>query len=191
MKVLAAIRLVILTLLVSPFVVAEVITWEEIQSDRLDTRRSDTQQEIYLRYLERLRDSKKSPETTVLEDIFRLSSEQAEACRSGDCQLDSRLVINSFPYWLEDDVVHLLVFVANKSWKEGYLISESERLLRAKLSDLKSRYDLQWRIYVNPPHKRTVGLAHAHIFLKGVDTAEIAEAIKAVIPFSKPGLAPW
>ncbi|KEQ17247.1 hypothetical protein GZ78_15585 [Endozoicomonas numazuensis] len=170
---------------------SEEMTWEEIQSDPLDPRRSPIQQEGYLLYLAQLKQSGKSPETTVLEDIFKLSPERARECSDGHCKLKSRLVISSFSYWLERDVVHLLVFVSSKDWQEKFLREESERLLREKLGELQGQYSLEWQVYVNPPHKRTVGLAHAHIFLKGVSSEEIADQVKRILPFSKPGLEPW
>lgn len=170
---------------------SEVITWEEIRSDHLDTRRSPIQQEGYLRYLAQLNQSGKSPETIVLEDIFKLSSERALECSDGHCKLESRLVLNSFPYWLEEDVVHLVMFISGKDWQEKSMRETSERLLKKKLGVLQVKYSLEWQVYVNPPHKRTVGLAHAHIFLKGVSNEEIADQIKQILPFSKPGLEPW
>ncbi len=159
-----------------------VITWQEIQSGHIDTRRSPGQLAAYLGYLTQLKLTGKSPETAVLENIFKLSKQRALECSDGHCMLESRLALNSFPYWLEDDVVHLLLFISGKDWQEEFLQEESNRLLKKNLGELLSKYSLEWYIHVNPPHKRTVaGLAHAHIFLRSVNSKEIADQVEQIL----------
>ncbi|WOG29745.1 DUF3605 domain-containing protein [Endozoicomonas sp. 8E] len=163
-----------------------VITWEEIQSGHIDSRRRPVHLAVYLGYLAQLKLSGKSPETAVLENIFKLSNQRALECSDGHCMLESQLVLNSFPYWLEDDVMHLLLFISGKDWQEEYLREESKRLLKKNLGELLSRYSLEWYIHVNPPHKRTVaGLAHAHIFIRSVNSKEIADQVEQILQSGK------
>ncbi|WP_257253266.1 MULTISPECIES: GIG1 family protein [unclassified Endozoicomonas] len=187
MWVIGVCSLVLLKVLFSVVTYSGVITWEEIQSDYIDTRRSPVQLMAYLSYLSRLKLSGISPETAVLENVFNLSNQRALECSDGHCVLESQLVFNRYPYWLEDDVVHLLLFMSGKDWQEKSLQEESNGLLKKSLGELVSRYSLEWRIYVNPPHKRSVGLAHAHIFLKGVNSEEIAHQVKRALMSGKAG----
>ncbi|WP_252179277.1 DUF3605 domain-containing protein [Endozoicomonas sp. 4G] len=191
LRAIGIFSLMLFTVLFSVVTYSGVITWEEIQSDHFDSRRSPAQLDAYLSYLAQLKQNGVSPETIVLEDIFKLSNQKAQECSDGHCKLDSRLVLNSFPYWLEDGVVHVLMFISSKDWQEQPLHDESKRLLQKNLGELQKKYSLEWQIHVNPPHKRSVGLAHAHIFLKGVNSETIADQIKRILPFSKPGLEPW
>ncbi|WP_252179278.1 DUF3605 domain-containing protein [Endozoicomonas sp. 4G] len=178
----------LLKVLLSMVTYSGVITWEEIQSGHFDTRRSPVQLVAYLGYLSQLKLIRKSPETAVLENVFKLSDQRALECSAGHCALESRLVLNRFPYWLEDDVVHLLLFMSSRDWHEQSLHEESNRLLQKNLGELLSRYSLEWKIHVNPPHKRTVaGLAHAHIFLRSVNSKEMADQIGQILQSGQSG----
>lgn len=82
--------------------------------------------------------------------------------------------------------MHLLLFISGKDWQEEYLREESKRLLKKNLGELLSRYSLEWYIHVNPPHKRTVaGLAHAHIFIRSVNSKEIADQVEQILQSGK------
>lgn len=167
------------------------LTWSELQEPVFTPRRDDEGRQIYLQRLEQLKDLKKAPETAILEDVFGMSPEKAEACSKDPCPLQYRLTINSFPYHLEANAVHLLVFSTRNNWDRNTLFRQSESLLIEAIPEItnKSRYD--YIIRVNIPKNRTVsGLAHTHIFIRDKSrTPNIHQRI-AHLPFSFPHQPP-
>ncbi|MGI9275173.1 MAG: DUF3605 domain-containing protein [Endozoicomonas sp.] len=167
------------------------MTWEEITDPGFIPRRSSLEHEIYQQRKAEIAALGKLPEHIVLEEVFGLSEQQANYCFSHLCGQEFRMVINSFPYWIEANTVHLLLFSNWCDWNEGLLVEMSKQLLREKLPEISrnDRYAVSFRIN-KPEHRSVKGLAHAHIFIRDKGRpVNIHRRVKS-LSFSKPGKIP-
>ncbi len=166
-------------LVLSPLrVFASPASWEKILSAEPLERHPSVNQ-AYEKHRTAYLAKKKTAEAVIFEDVFGLDEQQARQCSENGCELRYRLTINRFPYGLEDDIAHLLLFSSQSVWDEAVLKQKSEELLRQHLPDNTQYRGIEWSIRINPPWKRTVkGLGHAHIFIR--DTEGTANLIQWV-----------
>ena len=167
------------------------LTWNEITDPDLIPRRSSLGHEIYQQRKAEIAELGKKPEHMVLEEVFGFSEEQAMYCTKHLCGQEFRLAINSFPYWIEADTVHILLFSNRRDWNESLLIEKSRQLLSQKLPEISQNDRYAFHIHINKPAHRSVrGLAHTHIFIKDKGRPANIHLLVKKLPFSKPGQIP-
>ena len=143
-------------------------------------RRNLEQSQIYHHHVEEHRKQGRTPEQAILLDIFQNSKKDA-----------SKLVITTFPYWLEDNIVHLLVFINRPNWDQQTLRQTTESLLKHELPDVFDTEYYDFVIHINQPRARSVpGLAHSHIFLRSKKQDGSIYPLVSGLPFSNPNTPP-
>ncbi|MRI35418.1 hypothetical protein EOPP23_20880 [Endozoicomonas sp. OPT23] len=185
-------NLLVVLLLITTDLAASPISWEEIRSGHMDSRRQPAALEFYLQRIERIKLQGRNQEEVIYSEVFDLADKKVKKCLADGCSLSPRLVINSYPYWLDEGIYHLLVFVSEDNWDEAYLKGVAGAVVSEHLGDLKEKLGLEWYIHVNVLEKRSVlHLGHAHVFIRGNDREKVAVELKKRIPFSNPDLQPW
>ncbi len=165
---------------------AEPLSWDELKSGNFEPIRDADGARIYAEHVDKLKSKGLSPETVVLEDVFNFTEANA---RQQSPQY--KLVLNSFPYWVDTGMHHLLLFCSHPKWDEALLKAKSQMLMQEQFGGLMSRPGFEYIIYINPPGKQTVkGLAHAHIFVRNIIEPLTIDKIRALIAYSRPGVYP-
>ena len=179
-------------LLFSPGLFATPISWEEIISGRQDSRREPASLEFYLQRVDQIRREGKTPEAVIYIEVFGLSNKETEVCLEKGCTLPAKLVINSYPYWLEPGIYQLLLFVSEDNWNDDFLKRAANKALVQTLGELKDKLALEWYVHINDAKKRSVRhLGHAHVFIRANNMEELKKELKKRLPFSNPELQLW
>ena len=164
------------------------ISWNEIISGNFEPRREQASYQIYLNHIKQIQSRNITPEAAILEDIFHIRAGQDSVATETP---DYRLTINSFPYWLEPNIVHLLVFSNSPDWNREELSQATIKTLSEQLPGLFEGCRYQYVIHINMPNNRTVrGLAHTHVFIRNREQADQVFDLIKKLPFSKPDLIP-
>ena len=167
------------------------LSWSELNSPSMLPRRSQEQIAVYQTHLKQHHDQGRGPEESVLVDIFSYSPEEAKHYRHVSRGKEARLLINTFPYWLEDNIVHLLMFVNSPDWDKENLISQTKQILAEKVPALFNSDLYDYTIRINPPIGRSVpGLAHTHIFIRTKQQSTDILKLVSELEFSKPNTPP-
>ena len=163
------------------------ISWDELRSPTLLLRRDPEMTAHYMAHREQLFARGKTPEQVILMDIFGMSEQNAATYNDKKSKETFKLVLNRFPYWLEKNIAHLLVFSNKSNWHKEHLTAASKQLLSEQLPQVLNKQRYEVFIHVNAPSDRTVKkLGHAHIFIRdNGQPLQIHNLVKKV-PSSKP-----
>ncbi len=103
-----------------------------------------------------------TPEKSVLDGFFSLGIKEGEQ----NLPLCYCLFSSEYPYWIEDDVAHLLMFASQPIWDAEHLKQMAIKLLSKQIQTICNS-QFEWIVLVNPTELRSIkGLGHAHIFLR-------------------------
>ncbi|MCW7553217.1 DUF3605 domain-containing protein [Endozoicomonas gorgoniicola] len=168
------------------------LSWDELTAEEFIPRRDDRETARYKARVAEINNSGRSLESVILEEVFQMDDAMIDHCLAQKCPQQYKLVINSFPYWLENDTAHLLLYSNYDNWDREPLIFHSEKQLMEWLPALKSGNGFDSVIRINISKNRTVkGLAHAHIFIRSREGREALIDLISNIPFSSPERIPF
>ena len=167
----------------------EAIAWSEILTGEFLPRRDEASYQFYLSHIKQLKSQNKTTEQVILEDVFKIKEGKVQGTAKETP--DYRLIVNSFPYWLEENVAHLLVFSNAPNWDKDELNKATINILSEQLPALFNERCYEFSIHINVPEKRTIkGLAHSHVFIRSSNQNNQIYNLIRNIPFSRPGLIP-
>ena len=167
------------------------ISWSELTAKGFIPRRDVLEEKIYRNHLAHHREKGETPEAAVLTGVFGLPIAEAKNWTAENCQLNFRLVITTFPYWLESNIIHLVLFSTSPKWNTLYLTEKTEEMLQQELPELFASEHYEYAIHINPPNHRSVkNLAHSHIFIRDRQQDEKIYRLLSGLPFSKPDTPP-
>ncbi|KAJ2751295.1 hypothetical protein GGH94_006120 [Coemansia aciculifera] len=139
-------------------------TWDEVRqivaAERLDLLgRTAEKERIYSEYMDQLRKEYGSVAAYVLQT--KLASFIADSSR------EYLIIPNDFPYALEPDMSHFIVW--SKLKLTGGIVPDPfiKQMIGAYLDELIGEGEYEWTWFVNPPHLQSIpDAAHGHLIVK-------------------------
>ena len=163
------------------------ISWEEITSKNFVPRRSAIGKEQYDRQVNYIKQRRVTFEDQILEDIFNLDTDAKKKNAKESENPKYKLVRNSFPYWVEGHIVHLLMFTTTNNWDEKTLKQITLAQIKEQAEGLLDTKLFEIFIHINYGVQRTVkNLSHTHVFVKRKNKEAMASDIINKLPYSKP-----
>lgn len=163
------------------------ISWQELTSQNFIPRRSSIGNEQYEKQINDIKMRNLTYEDQILEDVFELDTDAKKNHVKESKTPRYKLVINSFPFWLEKDIVHLLMFTTTNNWDEKTLKQLTIKQIEEQAPDLLDTKLFEIHIHINNVGHRTVQkLSHTHVFVKSKNEEAIISDVIKNLPYSKP-----